>query len=169
MHWRVSQQLQEHQHLLILSLAGEQGDARIQLNQDASERPHVNGSGVTYPQYYLRSSIETALNVGINLPSVEATASHIDHLYPRLVLFLQQDVLGLQVTVDDSLPTEKVQRLQDLDGKAADEVQGKTGKVGFLNELIKVLREDLKLQTSVPPEYERTLEPYYVVSELRIV
>ena len=64
---------------------------------------------------------------------------------------------------------EEVERLQDLDGKSANQVQRKASKVGFLNELIQVFAEYFELEASVPSEDERPLETDYVIAQFRVM
>ncbi len=125
LHWRHAQQLNEHQHLLILVLAGEEGNASIEFNKDAPEGPYINSGRVLDAEYDFRSSIKPALDVGVYLLSLEAPAAHVDNLKSALVLLLQQDILGLKITMYDRMAVKEVERLQDLDGEPSNQIQGK--------------------------------------------
>lgn len=101
----------------MFTLAGEDRDAREQLGEDAPEGPHVDGGCVGDPKNNLRSTVEPRLNVGVNLLVGEARGSEVDDLNTRLVGALQEDVFGLQITVDDLFVSEVLQGLQNLNGE----------------------------------------------------
>lgn len=109
------------------------------------------------------------MDVRVNLLALETTTAHVYYLYSTFVLLLHQDVLRLQVAVNDVELVEEVERLQDLDGESADQVQRKTGKVGLLDELVQVFAEDFELEASVPSEDERALETDYIVTQFWVM
>mgnify|MGYP001168752775 CR=1 FL=1 len=89
--------------MLVLVFARENRHSLIKLYNDASQRPHINGSGVGNAQNYLRSPIVAALNIGVHLFFLIAATANVNYFYSRFVFMLEQDVLGLQVTVDDAV------------------------------------------------------------------
>lgn len=109
------------------------------------------------------------MDVRVDLLALETAAAHVYHLYSTFVLLLHQDVLRLQVAVNDVELVEEVERLQDLDGESADQVQRKTGKVGLLDELVQVFAEDFELEASVPSEDERALETDDIVTQFWVM
>lgn len=99
--WRDPEDFHEHLHLLLLVLAGEDGEADEELGDDAPEAPHVDGHGVRQAQDHFRRAVEPALDVRVDLLVLEAARPEVHDLDPRLVRLLQQDVLRLQVAVHD--------------------------------------------------------------------
>jgi hypothetical protein len=59
--------------LLLLILSREDGIAREQLSQDTTQTPHINRHTVGHSKNNLWGTVETTLNVGIDLFILEAT------------------------------------------------------------------------------------------------
>lgn len=69
----VAEELDEHTHLLVLVLAGEDGLAGEQLAEDAAKGPDVDGLGVLDTEDDLGSAIKATLDVSVeNLVSTAA-------------------------------------------------------------------------------------------------
>ena len=111
--------MHDKRKLLHLTLTGEDRDARIQFNQNAAEAPHVNACRVRDANYNLRCPVEAGLDVRVNALVGEAGRPEVNYFDTRLIWTLQQDILWFQVTVDDVLVSEELERLQDLNGEAA--------------------------------------------------
>jgi hypothetical protein len=120
---RQSHDLHNQRQLLVLALTREYREARVELHQDTTETPHIDRSSVWDSQYNLRRSVEPRLNVRVYALVREARRAKVDYFDSRLVRGLEQNVLGLQITVNDIFVAEILQRLQDLDGEATDERQ----------------------------------------------
>jgi len=69
-------------------------------------------------------------------------------------LLLQQDVLRLQVTVDDVVPVQGVQTLQDGVSKLPDQREAEALELVLLDQLIQVHAQQFKGHTDVVPEGE---------------
>ena len=69
---------------------------------------------------------------------LETRRTVVDDFYPRLIRLLEQDVLGLEITVDDVVVALEFQSLQDLDGEATNQADRNTLEVIRLDELVKV-------------------------------
>ena len=110
--------MHDERQLLHLALTWEDRDARIQLNQDAAEAPHVDARRVRDANYNLRCSVEAGLDVRVDPLIREAGRPEVDYFDSRFIRALQQDILWFQVTVDDVLVAEELERLQDLNGEA---------------------------------------------------
>lgn len=136
--------MHDERQLLHLALTWENRDARIQLNQDAAEAPHVNAGRVRNANYNLRCPVEAGLDVRVDPLVGEAGGPEVDYFDARLIWTLQQDILWFQVTVDDVLVSEELERLQDLNGEAAYQRQGDALEVVVLDELVKIDREELE-------------------------
>ncbi len=132
------QKLHKHQHLFILVLSWKQWKSCVQLDQNTSKRPNVNCAGVLYPQNYFWRPVKSRLNVSIKLFWLETPTSHVDHLDSGLVLFLKQNILGLQVAVDYFEVRKVHQSLQNLDRKSSDQVQAEPSEVCLLQKLVKI-------------------------------
>ncbi len=92
--------------LLLLILPREQGFTCEQLKNDASETPHVDGTGVLNAKYDLRSTIKSRLNVGIDDVALGAARAKVYNFDATLGSLSQQDVLRFQVTVDHLVISE---------------------------------------------------------------
>ena len=136
--------MHDKRQLLHLTLAWENWDARIQLNQDAAEAPHINACRVWDANYDLRRPVKAGLDVRVNPLVGEAGGSEVDYFDTGLIWALQQDVLRFQVAVDDVFVSEELERLQDLNGEAAYQRQGDALEVVVLDELVKIDREELE-------------------------
>lgn len=66
--------------LFLLILAGENGYTSEELSEDAADTPHVNWQTVSHSQDNLWGSVETRLNIGINLFVLKAARAEIDDL-----------------------------------------------------------------------------------------
>ena len=65
--------------LFFLIFALEDGFAAKELEEDAAERPHVDGGTIPYAQYYFWSSVKPALNIGVILLVLVRATSEVDH------------------------------------------------------------------------------------------
>ena len=101
--------LHHERHVLFLVLAGEEGVTDVQLVQNAAERPHVDCRAVGNTEDDFWCSVESTLNVGVDLLVLEAATTEIDDFDAGLVDLPEQDVLGLQVAVDDVVLSHVVQ------------------------------------------------------------
>lgn len=119
---RQSQHLHHEKHLLFLAFTREDGKAREELDHYAPEGPDIDGRGVANPQNDLWSPVESALDVGVELLVLEAAAANIDDPDAAFILFLQENILGLEVTVDDVVLLEESEGLKDLDGEPSNQV-----------------------------------------------
>ena len=119
--WRHATYLHDVRQLVDLGLSWEDGVARVQLSNDATEAPHVNAHSVRYTQDDLGSAVEPRLDVRVDALVDEARAAEVNDLDAALVLLLEQDVLWLEVAVDDAEVLLVLQGLQNLDGEAADQ------------------------------------------------
>ena len=155
---RHAEYLHDKRQLLHLTLTWENWDARIQLNQDAAEAPHVDACRVRDANYNLRCPVEAGLYVRVNPLVGEARGPEVDDFDARLIWTLQQDILWLQVAVDDVLVSEELERLQDLNGEAAYQRKGDALEVVVLDELVKIDREELERDYQVVAEYAVILD-----------
>ncbi len=154
--------------MVLFVLAREQRVPHIEFVKDTAEAPHVDGCVVGDAQHDFWGSVESGLNVGVDLFVLEAAAAEVDYLDARLVYFSQQDVFGLQVAVDDGVLAEVVEGNENLDGESLDEVEGETLEVVHLDELVQVDREHLERYHQVLPEHELVESPDDVLFVFRI-
>lgn len=135
---RHSHHFHDGSHLVVFIFACEDGLAHEALEDDAPERPHVDGSSVRNTQHDFRSSVESRLDVRVEPFELEATAAVVDELYLRLVLVDEQHVFWLQVAVHDGEGLHVVQCLQDLDGESLRQGHRKALEIVVLNELVQI-------------------------------
>lgn len=130
--------LHDHGELFLLILAREYRVSSLELNQYASETPHVDGWCVRNPKNDFRGSVETRLDVSVNSFILEAARAKVDDFDARFVRALKQDVLWFQVTMNDALLTQVLKSLKYLYGESSDQAEGYTCEVVILDELIEV-------------------------------
>lgn len=139
--------------LLLLVLSWEDGVAREQFCKDTTQTPHVDGQTIAHAQNDLGRSVESRLDVRVDLFRFEAAGSEINDLDLRVQGVRQQNVLGLQVTVDDLLLLQKNQRGQDLLAETTDQTQREALELVCFDELVQVhakqLRGDAKMASEV--------------------
>ena len=88
--------------MLSLVCPREKRESGVELNHDAPKTPHVDLLVVgEEPQYDVRSSVESTLDVSVHNFVLQAPTSKIGNNDSALVFALEQDVLWLEVTVDD--------------------------------------------------------------------
>ena len=75
--------------LVLLILSGKQRVPRKQLSNYAPKRPHIDRGCVRDAQYDLRCSVESALNIGINLVGGQAATAEV-YYFKRLGLGIAQ-------------------------------------------------------------------------------
>lgn len=66
------------------------------------------------------------MDIGIDGLFLETTGTEIDYFDSGFVGLLEQDVLGLKVGMDNLVFVEEVDCVENLEGHATDEFQGKT-------------------------------------------
>jgi len=95
--------LHDEVQLFHFALTWKNWDARIKLNQDAAETPHVNRSCVWNADNDFWCPVKSWLDVGIDALIGKARRTKVDDFDPWLVWAFQQNILRLQVAVDDVL------------------------------------------------------------------
>ena len=73
----------------MLALSREDGNSSTKLSQYATERPHIDSSGVRDSQNYLRGAVESRLNIGVNSLIREAGRAEINNLNSRFLRALK--------------------------------------------------------------------------------
>ena len=77
--WWDALDLHHECHVVLLVLSREERLPNVQLVQYAAEGPHINACCVGDAEHNLRGTIETTLNVGVNLLVFEATRAKVDN------------------------------------------------------------------------------------------
>lgn len=114
--------------LLLLILARKNGHTSVELSQDAANTPHVDWQAIRHPQYHLRGSIETRLDIGIYLFIFEAARAKVNYLEVGTHRVLEQNVLWLQVTVNNLALLEQYQRAENLLGETSNNGERKAAE-----------------------------------------
>ena len=126
--------------LLHLTFPREQRKASVELGDDGTKAPHIDGCRVRYAENDLWSAVKPRLNVRIDALAHEAAAAVVDHLDARFVLLFEKNILRLHITVDQSVVVVVLQRLQNLDGEPSDQVLRHALEVVVLDELVEIDR-----------------------------
>ena len=95
----------------MLILAWEYRVSSLELNQYASETPHIDGGCVWDPKDDFGSSVESRLDVCVYSFILEAARAEVDDFDAGFVWALKQDVLWLQVTMYNALLTQVLKSL----------------------------------------------------------
>jgi len=92
----------------------------------------------------------------------------VHDLYRTALWVAEQNVFRLEVAVDDVQfrRRKEHQRHAQLLRKLARQVQGHAAEVGVAQQVVEVVREQLKDETQVGTEHEVTLQPHYNVNHL---
>ena len=80
---------------------GEQREACIEFNHDASKTPHINGHCVWNAKDDLRSSIESGLDIGIDFFIQETSRPKVNDFDSRSVVRFQKDILRFEIAMDN--------------------------------------------------------------------
>ena len=86
-----------------------------------------------------------------------------------MTIFVKENVLWLEVTVDDSMPAEGLQALQDRVCKLPDQRQTEALELVALDELIQVHAQQLKSHTDVVAEGEVLQHVYNIHGAVTIL
>lgn len=117
----------EHFHnagqLLLLVLTRENRITSVKLGQDTANTPHINGDPVAHTEDNLWRSVESRLNVRVDLFILEAAGTEIDDFDLRVHRVSKQDIFWLEITVDDLVHLEKKQTAQKLLGESSNKLQ----------------------------------------------
>lgn len=92
--------------------------AHIQLRKNASKAPHVDVCGIRQAKKDLRGSIESRLDVRVHSLVLKARRAEVYYFDSGSLRGFQENVLRLQVTVNDSLTLQEIQRHENLSGES---------------------------------------------------
>lgn len=76
-------------------LTREQGEASVELGQNACQAPHVDCSAIAQAQHDFRRAVEAALDVAVHLLPLKAAAAKVYHLHPRVSHRMKINVVGI--------------------------------------------------------------------------
>ena len=99
--WREPEDLNYFIDLIHLVLTGEERLARVHLDEDAAEAPHVDGEVIRDPEQDLRAAIESALNVLVDTLSQLARGTKVDNFDSTSLRVTKENIFWFQITVDD--------------------------------------------------------------------
>lgn len=99
-------------HLLFLVFTCEDRVAYVELVENASKRPDVDSWCIPDAHHNLGGTIESALNVGVELFSFVSSTTKVYHFYSTLVRFPQENIFRLHVTMHNLVLLHVVQCYQ---------------------------------------------------------
>ena len=99
--WWDTLDLHHQSHVVLLIFAREEWLAHVELVEDATEGPHVDGCRVLNAKHNLWCTVEATLDISVDLLILEAPRTKVDNFDAGLVNLPQQDIFRFQVTVDD--------------------------------------------------------------------
>lgn len=104
--------------------------------------------------------------------STDRVSAHVRlfaYLDAAAALLLEQDVLRLEVTVDDAVPVQGLQALQDGVCKLADQWQAEALELVALDQLVQVHAEQLEGHADVVAEGEVLQHVHYVHGAIAVL
>ena len=81
----------------------------IQFSKNTPKAPHIDRIGIPDPEDNLRSPIEPALDISIQLFIHKSAASEVNDLQARFILFLEYNIFWFQITVYNILSLDVIQ------------------------------------------------------------
>lgn len=144
--------------LLLLVFARENRIAGIKLGQDTANTPHINCNTVAHTENNLWGSVESRLNVGVDLFVLKAAGTEIDDLDLRVHRVSKQDIFWLEITVYNLVHLEKKQTTQKLFGEPPNELQGEPLEAIIFNKLVKVHIKKFSREAKMATEVETLRE-----------
>lgn len=163
----------EHFHdtgqLLLFVLARENRIASIELRQYTSNTPHINCNSITHAKDNLWRSVESRLNVGINLFVLKATGTEINDLDLRVHRVSKKDIFWFEIAVDDLVHLKKKQTAQNLFREPPNEFQGEALEAIKFNELVKVHIKKFSREAKMATEVETLREVDHAMSVCRVL
>ena len=150
-------------HLFKLILPWKDRHSSEQLGQDTASAPSIDVVAIRNSERDFRGSVVSGLNICVNSLILETTRAEVDHLYSRLVVLLQKNVLWLQVAVDYVLLAKELQTHKDLDGEPSDELLIESVVIVPDNQLVKVIAEELEYYADVLPKNNKIFYPYDIL------
>lgn len=124
--------------MVCLVLAGEYWIAHSKLSHYAPKGPHVNCRSVGDPEDDVWCTVKPRLNISVHSFALKTTAAKIYNLDSTLCRIFEQNVLGLEITVDHVVFLQILQGVKQLDRETANEAKGKALKFIEFQEFIKV-------------------------------
>lgn len=124
--------------LLLLVLSWEYRVAGVKLGENTSHAPHVDRHAIRHPQDDFRGSIEAGLDVGVYFFVFETTRPKIDDFDFGMHGMGEEDILGLEITMDDFVLLEKDKTLEELFSESSDQLQRETSEIVGFYEFVEV-------------------------------
>lgn len=124
--------------LLLLVLAREDGDTRVEFGQNAAKTPHVNWQAIRHAENDFGRSVESGLDICVDLLVFKTAGAKIDDLEFGMQRVPQKNILGLEITVNDLLLLQQVQRAEHLFCEAPDHFEGKATESIGLDKFVEV-------------------------------
>lgn len=153
----------------MLVLTGENGVASIELREDTTQTPHIDGHTIRHAKNDFRRPIKSALDVGVYLFVLETTRTKVDHLDFGAHWVSKQNILGLEIAVDNPLVVKKYQSPKKLLRKSTNKFQGESSEVMRLDEFIEIHPKEFGRDTEVASEVEALGEIDNVMTAMRIL
>jgi hypothetical protein len=161
--------LHDARHLVVLRVTREYGISNIQLCHDAAKGPHINGTVVRNPQHDLWCSVKSRLNVSVDALIKEGGAAEVDDFDARLVGFLEQDVLRLEVAVNDLEHLEVLEGVQELNCEPPYQVVIESIEVVDFEELEEVHAHEFKADAEMLAEDHVVVQVDHIHDVLGVV
>lgn len=124
--------------LLLLVFTREYRDPSEEFRHNASNTPHINRQAIGHSKYNLGGSVESRLNVRVDLLIFKTTGAEVDDLNLRVHGMGEENVLGLEVAVNDFVLLEHYQAAQELFGKTPNDFKAEAAELVGFDELVQI-------------------------------
>lgn len=105
-------------HLLFFIFSSKNWESNEELIENATERPHINRWGVSDSHHDLWRTVESTLNVGVELVWFIRTRSKVNDFDSTLITLSQKDIFRFHITMNYLVFFHVVKRHEDLNCKA---------------------------------------------------
>ena len=141
-------------HLFFLIFACKDRESNKEFVKNAPKRPHVNCRCVSNTHHDLGCSIETTLNIGVELLVLICSTAEINYLDSTLVTLSQENIFWFHIAMNYVKIFHVVKRHQNLDGKSANKTFWNSLEVVHLYEFVEIHGEHLKAEDQMLSEDE---------------
>lgn len=112
--WWHSTELHDKLDLFLLVVSWEKWLTCVELSQDASKRPNINFLSVLDSHNDLWRTVETRLNIGVDLLITEAARTKVNNLEVSAHGVSTENILWLEITMNDLMLLQEYQSFDYL-------------------------------------------------------
>jgi hypothetical protein len=153
----------------LLIIAREQRLASIEFSEDAPQTPNIHFFGIPDPEDDLWRSVESTLDIGVDLLISEAARSEVDDFDLPAHGVDAKDILRLEIAMDDLVFLQEDQAFEDLHGVVSNLIGAEPHKPCGLEVLKEIGVEQLEDEAVVVSEEALVDHPHNIAPVLRVL